>query len=227
MSDTSNGSKSGLLGRLSEANWVEPVLGALVAIFGIMAAWAAYNSGIYGGNSAEAYFIALKDLTAANDAYSFADRTLNTDNNVISEYFIQSELGVSEDTLSLLFRSLSEEGDAAWERFEANDDAEDFLDEQYYDEIYGHADDLADNSNKAFKIAKEWDDLGDAFDFLVLLVGLGLGFAAWASLLNPMNPVRYLFGVMALVLLVYCSYQAYKLGTTPVPADISAMSLED
>jgi hypothetical protein len=226
MSDTTP-EKGGFIGNLSRASWVEPLLGALVAVFGIMTAWAAFTAGMYGGNSAEAYFIALRDLTSANDAYGLADRTVATDNSVISDYFINSEFGVSEETLDVLFRSLSDEADAAWTRYEEDPDAEDFLDDQYYEEMYGYADELSENSNVAFKIAKQWDDLGDQYEFLGLLLALGLGFAAWASLLSTENIVRYLFAVLAIGILIWSAVVTFQLVSTPTPAEVTALSIEE
>lgn len=223
----STSEKGGFIGTLSRASWVEPVLGGLVAIFGIATAWAAYTAGMYGGNSAEAYFIALQDLTSANDAYGLADRTVATDNSIISDYFINSEFGVSEETLEVLFRGLSEEADEAWVRYDENPEAEDFLDEQYYDEMYGYADELSANSNKAFKIAKQWDDLGDQYEFLGLLFALGLGFAAWASLLSTENIVRYMFGVLAVALLIWSAVVTVQLVSTAPPGEVSALSLAE
>jgi hypothetical protein len=192
-----------------------------------MTAWAAFTAGMYGGNSAEAYFIALRDLTSANDAYGLADRTVATDNSIISDYFINSEFGVSEETLDVLFRGLSDEADEAWTRYDENPDAEDFLDDEYYDLMYSDADALSENSNVAFKIAKQWDDLGDQYEFLGLLLALGLGFAAWASLLSTENIVRYLFAVLAIGILIWSVVVTFQLVSTPTPAEVTALSIEE
>jgi hypothetical protein len=186
---------SGMLKRLSEASWVEPLLGAMVAVFGLLTAYAAYQSGVYGGNSAEEYFVALSDLSAANAEYAYRDQTATQDVNLVLEWDIQHEQGASQDLLDIILSNMSPMG------LEALDRSDD-LDDEYYTVLYGWADKLVENSDKAFKSAQDWDSLGDSYELLVLILALGLGFAGWASLMRADGVTRYVFGLMGLIALV-------------------------
>lgn len=98
---TASEAPSGLLGQLSKSPWVEPVLGAMVAVFGLLTAYAAYQAGIYGGNLAESYLVALSDLTDANTEYAYRDQTSTQDVNLVLQYDIQSEQGGSDELVAL------------------------------------------------------------------------------------------------------------------------------
>jgi hypothetical protein len=210
---------TGLLKRLSEASWVEPVLGAMVAVFGLLTAFAAYQAGIYGGNSAESYFVALTDLSAANAEYSYRDQTATQDVNLVLEWDIQHEQGASEELLGYIYDSISPMGQEAVERSED-------LDDTYYKVLYGWADALAENSDKAFRAAQDWDQLGDSYELLVLILALGLGFSGWASLMRADGITRYVFGVMGVIALIFSVIYTVELESTTRPESIPTLQLD-
>jgi hypothetical protein len=208
---------TGMLKRLSEASWVEPFLGAMVAIFGLLTAYAAYQAGIYGGNSAEAYFIALGDLTDANAEYAYRDQTATQDANLVLEWDIQNEQGASEELLDIILSNMSPMGLAAIDR---SDD----LDDAYYEELYGWANALVENSDAAFKSAQDWDSQGDAYELLVLILALGLGFSGWASLMSNTSWTRYIFAVMGVIALVVSIVYLADLESAEIPASVKPLA---
>jgi hypothetical protein len=207
---------SGMLKRLSEASWVEPLLGAMVAIFGLLTAYAAYQAGIYGGNSAEAYFVALGDLTDANAEYAYRDQTATQDANLVLEWDIQNEQGASEELLDIILSNMSPMGLAALDR---SDD----LDNQYYEELYGWANALVENSDAAFKAAQDWDSQGDAYELLVLILALGLGFSGWASLMSSQSWTRYVFAMLGVIALVVSIVYTVDLESQETPASVKTL----
>jgi hypothetical protein len=184
--------------RLAEAEWVEPALGAMVAIFGILTAYAAWQAGVLGGDSAEQYFIGLSDLSEANSYYASGDQEYVQDNSLFIQLEIQDQLledadyTAIEDVLTPYF---SEAANLAMEKGDWDEDI-------YAAEIYHDANILFENSAEAFIAAQELDALGDSYELLVLLLALGLGFAAWASLMRADGWTRYIFGGMGAILLV-------------------------
>lgn len=212
---TAQGGNS-LLKRLSQFGWIDAVLGAMVAVFGLLTAYAAYQAGIYGGNSAESYFVALSDLTDANAEYAYRDQTSTQDVNLILQYDIQYEAGASDELLDIILSNMSPMGLAALER--TGD-----LDDQYYEELYAWANALVDNSDAAFQAAQEWDSQGDAYELLVLVLALGLGFAGWASLMSAESWTRYIFGLMAVVALVVSITYTVNLVSQPTPESVKTL----
>lgn len=217
MSDTHQ--KISLLVRLEKSRWVEPLLGALVAIYGIFTAWAAYNAGIYGGNSNEAFFIALGDLTAANSEYAYADLKWQQDNQAITESLIQRELGAPQSVIDTIEFNYSPE---ALDAIQRSGD----LDDEYFTALYSYPQDLVANSNTAFAAASAWDELGDRYEFLLLMLAFGLGFAAWASLMDRDSVMRYMFLVIALLALLINLGLGVDLLRQPLPEQVEAVATQ-
>jgi hypothetical protein len=75
-------------------------------------------------------------------------------------------------------------------------------DDQYYDEIYADANAYFDDSDANFEIAGQWNERGDHLQLVLMIVALGLAFAAWASLNKEESNMRSLFAALAAVTLV-------------------------
>jgi hypothetical protein len=52
------------------------------------------------------------------------------------------------------------------------------------------------------QIAGQWNERGDELQLVMLIMAVGLAFAAWASLLGPESRMRLLFSFLALLTLV-------------------------
>ena len=75
-------------------------------------------------------------------------------------------------------------------------------DEQYYHEMYATSTDLFDQSEAAYNKATEWDERGDGLQLVMLIMALGLAFAAWASLAKEESNMRLVFALFAIITLV-------------------------
>jgi hypothetical protein len=50
-----------------------------------------------------------------------------------------------------------------------------------------------------FELGAQWDERGDQLQLVMLVMALGLAFAAWASLLGAESNMRLLFALFGLV----------------------------
>lgn len=189
------GQSLGLIKRLSQAVWVEPLLGAMVAVFGIITAGAAYQASIFGGNSNENFFVAQSSLTDSNFFYSKANQDVQSDNDIITQIEVQIALRAPQEAIDALVNALSENALASFDR--SSD-----LDDEYYTAMYADADAYGSRAEQAFNAAKAWDEIGDNYELLGLILAVGLGFAGWAGLMDKESMLRYVFGLMALIVLV-------------------------
>lgn len=205
--------------RLAAAPWLEPLLGAMVAIFGLLTAYAAYDAGIYGGNSSEHYFVGLSDLSDANYFYSQGNQDFVEDSNLLTQMEVQAILIDDEARLAAveeaLYSNLSISAQDA-----IDPESGDFDQEAYFAALYGPAETLTDNSDRAFAAASAWDQLGDQYELLVLLLALGLGFAAWAGLMRPEGWTRYIFAGLGSILLVVCIGYTVVMEMQPRPETV-------
>ena len=80
-------------------------------------------------------------------------------------------------------------------------DPETVWDDQYYDEMYADANAYFDDSDANFEKAGEWNNRGDRLQVVLMIVALGLAFAAWASLLKEESNMRILFALFAIITL--------------------------
>ena len=210
MSDKNGRHVTGWVKTLADSPWVEPILGALVAVFGIATAGAAYQASIYGGNSSENFFVAQSALTDTNFFYNQADSIAQKDFDILTEIEVQTALEAPDDAITALVNALSEDALASFER--SND-----LDEEYYNGLYAVAEEYESTATKAFAAAREWDALGDDYELLGLILAVGLGFAGWAGLLDRESVVRYAFAALAVVALALSIYMTVNLVSRPIP----------
>lgn len=219
MSDGSNRHTPGWVSKLADSPWVEPVLGALVAIFGIATAAVAYQASIYGGNSNENFFTAQSDLSDSSFFYDQANQTVQKDFDILTEIDVQTALNAPDAAINALKSSLSEEAQASFKR--SND-----FDDQYYNDLYATPEAYEQNAQEAYKAAKAWDDLGDSYELLGLILAVGLGFVGWAGLLGRESVVRYAFAALAVLALILGIILASQLLSRPIPTMVTPLSAQ-
>ena len=59
-----------------------------------------------------------------------------------------------------------------------------------------------DESDTQFETAGQYDERGDQLQLVMLLMALGLTFAAWASLLKDESNLRPMFGLFSVIMFV-------------------------
>jgi hypothetical protein len=74
--------------------------------------------------------------------------------------------------------------------------------EVYYDAMRASAYEYWDASDTNFELAGQWNERGDGLQLVMLIMALGLAFAAWASLVKEESNMRLLFSILAILTLV-------------------------
>jgi hypothetical protein len=173
----------------------EIVLGTLIAVLSVFTAVASYQGSLADGNQNEFELSGMANLNDGNAEYLRANQDITQDYN----YFDNWYLNVDErpDIAEYYQGSFSQALLDAMER-----DPETVWDEQYYTDIYADADAYFVDSDAAFEKVGEWNERGDKLQLVLMIMALGLAFAAWASLLREESNMRLLFSAFAIITLV-------------------------
>lgn len=173
----------------------EIFLGAMIAILSVFTAVASYQGAMSDSEQNKFEILGMQNLNDGNAEYLRANQDITQDYN----YFDNWYLNVDErpDIADYYKQNYSEALAAAIER---NPDT--VWDDQYYDEMYADANALFDDSDKNFDLGSQWDNRGDQLQLVMLIMALGLAFAAWGSLVSAESVMRLFFSVLGLIMLV-------------------------
>lgn len=172
----------------------EIILGTLIAVLSVFTAVTSWQGSVADGKQNEFELLGVTSLNDGNAEYLRANQDITQDYN----YFDNWYLNVDEkpDAAEYYQFNFSQ---ALQDAVERNPDA--VWDDQYYDEMYADANAYFDESDANFAKAGEWNDRGDGLQVVLMIVALGLAFAAWASLLKEESNMRVLFALFALLTL--------------------------
>ena len=173
----------------------ELFLGTLIALLSVFTALASYQGAMSDSEQNKYEILGMQQLNDGNAEYLRANQDITQDYN----YFDNWYLNVDErpDIGEYYQSSFSEALAAAIER-----DPDLVWDEQYYDEMYTDAIGLWDESETNFGLASNFDEKGDQLQLVMMIMALGLAFAAWASLLGAESNMRLLFALFGLIMFV-------------------------
>jgi hypothetical protein len=171
----------------------EITLGVLIAALSIIVALSSYHSAIAGSEETKHNMISIQAMTDANGEYVSANQFIVYDFTLYDSYYT-SDLGSDKEEyyLSSFSETLLADIEAGDELFTAS----------YYDAMYAEANALDDKATDTFRIAQEFSTRGDKMQEVAMLATLGLVFAGWASLQKQESPIRVLFGLLAIIMLV-------------------------
>lgn len=174
----------------------EIILGTLIAVLSVFTAVASWQGSVADGKQNEFELSGVTSLNDGNAEYLRANQDITQDYN----YFDNWYLNVDEkpDAAEYYQFNFSQ---ALQDAVERNPDA--VWDDQYYDEMYADANAYFDESDANFAKAGEWNDRGDGLQLVLMIMALGLAFAAWASLLKEESNMRVLFALFAVTTLVW------------------------
>ena len=172
----------------------EIFLGTMIALLSVFTAVASYQGAMSDSEQNKYEILGMQQLNDGNAEYLRANQDITQDYN----YFDNWYLNVDErpDIGEYYQTSFSEALQAAIER-----DLDTVWDEQYYEEMYADATDLWDQSDTNFDLASKYDEKGDNLQLVMMMMALGLAFAAWASLLGAESNMRLLFALFGLIML--------------------------
>ena len=171
----------------------EIVLGTLIALLSVFTAVASYQGSIADSKQNESEVAAMQQLNDGNAEYLSANQFIVYDYTMYDGWYISD----TEDKAAYYEASYSEELQNA---IATNPD--DPFSNEYYDAMYASANEYWVESDSNFELASQWDNRGDGLQLVMLIMALGLAFAAWASLAREGSNMRFVFGLFALITLV-------------------------
>jgi hypothetical protein len=159
----------------------EVVLGTLIALLSVFTAVASYQGSIADSKQNESEVAAMQQLNDGNAEYLSANQFIVYDYSMYDGWYISD----TEDKAAYYEASYSEELQNA---IATNPD--DPFSNEYYDAMYTSANDYWVESDSNFELASQWDNRGDGLQLVMLIMALGLAFAAWASLAREESNMR-------------------------------------
>jgi hypothetical protein len=173
----------------------EWVLGILVALLSVLIAAAAYQSSLYDSKESDFNVEGQKQLTESNSLYLEANQFVIYDYQLYDGWYINE--GTNDELAQYYMDSFSEELTASMDRENG------LFDDEYYTEMYADAEATYDESMTAFEDANGAGDKADQLQLVVLIFAVGLALAAYGSMLAEEARLRFFFGLLSIVSLVF------------------------
>ncbi|MEM7118199.1 MAG: hypothetical protein AAF614_37575 [Chloroflexota bacterium] len=174
---------------IKDSHWVsDSLLALLISVLSIFAAYAAFLSAQIDSASTDAYFHSQSLLLDANATLLLAAFDENRDRRLMEN---ATTLGQNEPELADAFVVwMTPEGA---ESFRLSGD----IDDQYVEEIYGPNQEIYLEYLAEFERGTHDGDRADAYQLTVLIVAIGLSFAAWAALTDEGNRLRAFYFMLS------------------------------
>lgn len=171
----------------------EIVLGTLIAVLSVFTAVASYQGALADGGQNENEILGMKNLNDGNAEYLRANQDVVYDYSMYDGWYTAE----SEEKSAYYEANYSEE---LQKSIAANPD--DPFSDAYYEAMRADANAYWADSDAAFERAGQWNERGDQLQLVMMIMALGLAFAAWASLLKEESRMRLLFASLAVITLV-------------------------
>ena len=171
----------------------EVFLGTLIALLSIFTAYASWQGSVADSNQSEHELSAMQHLNDGNAEYLSANQFIVYDYSMYDGWYTTTDPVYEEYYQS----SYSDELRAAIAADETNP-----FSEEYYESMYASAYAYWDDFDTDSQIAAQWNTRGDELQLVMLIMALGLAFAAWASLLGQESRMRLLFSALAFITFV-------------------------
>ena len=173
----------------------EVFLGTLIALLSVFTALASYQGSMSDSDQNKYEILAMKNLNDGNAEYLRANQDITQDYNYFDNWYLNVD---ERPAIGEYYQnSFSEALQAAVDR-----DPNLVWDDQYYSEMYTDATNLWDESDTNFALASEADAKGDKLALVMMIMALGLAFAAWAALLGADSNLRLAFALFGLIMFV-------------------------
>ena len=170
----------------------EVFLGTMIALLSVGTALSSYQGAMSDSEQNKFEILGMQQLNDGNAEYLRANQDITQDYNYFDNWYINAD--ERPEIAEYYQTSFSEPLSAAIDR-----DPDAVWDDQYYDDMYADAVGLWDDSDTNFDLASQWDERGDQLQLVMLVMALGLAFAAWASLLGAESNMRLLFSALGLI----------------------------
>jgi hypothetical protein len=167
----------------------------LIALLTVLTAVSSYQGALADGQQNDFEILGMKNLNDGNAEYLRVNQDITQDYNYFDNWYLNvderpevAEYYQSNFSQALL-DAMKRDPDSVW-------------DDQYYEAVYTDASAYFDESDANFEKAGEWNECGDRLQLVLIIMALGLAFAAWASLLKEESNLRLLFSVFGIITLV-------------------------
>jgi hypothetical protein len=170
-------------------------LGTMIALLSVFTAVASYQGAMADSEQNKFEILGMQALNDGNAEYLTSNQEILQDYSYYDNWYLHYE--EKPDFAEYYEFNFSPALQAAIER---NPDV--VWDDEYYTEMYTIPSDLFDQSDYNFEIGAAWDERGDQLQLVMLIMALGLAFAAWASLMSAESNMRYLFAVLGIIALI-------------------------
>jgi len=171
----------------------EVLLGTLIALLSIFTAFASWQGSIADSKQSEHELTAMQHLNDGNAEYLSANQFIVYDYTMYDGWYTTSD-PVHEEYYQNSYSEALQTAIAA--------DPDNPFSEEYYDSMYTTAYSYWDDFDAESAIAGQWNNRGDGLQLVMLVMALGLAFAAWASLLKEESNMRLWFSALAIITLI-------------------------
>ena len=175
----------------------EILLGTLIAVLSVMTALSSYQGAMADSEQNKFEILGMKNLNDGNVLYLESNQIwIQDDGNFDNWYINQFD---NPEVAAYYEGNFTEALFAAIERNGADEYP---IDDQYVDELYADANSYFDESETSFELGAQYDERGDFLQLVVMIMALGLAFAAWASLMKEESNMRLMFALFAILTLI-------------------------
>lgn len=173
---------------------IETLLALIIAIFSILTAYAAFLSAQIDSTSTDNYFLAQSLLNEANSLYIERGQDIIYDFGAFDSFVVyeNSDPDISE----YYFNAMSEPAIASLDRPDGP------FDQGYYDEMYEIPNEIRDEEIELFENAAHDSNRAVAYQLTVLIMAVGLSFAAWSSLASKRRLIQFVFLALSVLALL-------------------------
>jgi len=185
-------------------------LGTLIAILSVFTALGSYQGAMADSEQNKFEILGMQALNDGNAEYLTSNQDILQDYSYYDNWYLNQD--ERPDVAEYYQLNFSPSLTAAIERGPDN-----VWDEQYYDEMYEIPSGYFDDSDANFELGAAWDERGDQLQLVVLIMALGIAFAAWGSLLGAESRMRMIFAFLGLVMFAIGLY-TYLVIVPPIPA---------
>jgi hypothetical protein len=173
----------------------EILLGTMIALLSVFTAIASWQGSVADGQQNELEILGMANLNDGNAEYLRANSDIAQDYNYFDNWYLNTD--ERPDIAEYYHDSFSQP------LLDAIDRDNGVWDDQYYAEVYSDANALFDESDANFETAGQWNERGDALQLVLMIMALGLAFAAWASLLKEESNMRIVFALFAVITFIW------------------------
>lgn len=171
----------------------EVFLGTLIALLSISTAISSYQGAMADSDQNKFEILGMQALNDGNAEYLTANQNITQDYSYFDNWYLNVD--TNPDIAEYYQFNFSEELTEAIERSGEDNP----FDDEYYNAMYAFPSELFDESDTHFEIGSKWDERGDQLQLVMLIMTLGLVFAAWAALLGAESNMRLLFALFGLI----------------------------